>query len=183
MANLLRFDFNDRDGIFEVVENGDWVRATDYDALAAKLAEADAMIEAQQKDYASNNVRFAEAEHRAKVAEAKLAEVEAERDHWETVAIARQARGIVIAQKLDAAEAALPAVYRLALGDAAERFDEIAQHDLGGIEYSDLVRIPISNREQLVKSVKDAEMDAKYIRALPTPTADELMARIRDAEE
>ena len=40
--------------------------------LEAKLAEADAMIEAQQKDYASNNVRFAEAEHRAKAAEAKL---------------------------------------------------------------------------------------------------------------
>jgi hypothetical protein len=38
MTNLLRFDFNDRDGIFEVIENGDWVRATDYDALAAKLA-------------------------------------------------------------------------------------------------------------------------------------------------
>jgi hypothetical protein len=35
MTNLLRFDFNDRDGIFEVVENGDWVRAADYDALAA----------------------------------------------------------------------------------------------------------------------------------------------------
>ena len=44
MANLLRFDFNDRDGIFEMVENGDWVRATDYDALAAKLAEADERI-------------------------------------------------------------------------------------------------------------------------------------------
>ena len=40
MTNLLRFDFNDRDGVFEVVENGDWVRATDYDALAAKLAKA-----------------------------------------------------------------------------------------------------------------------------------------------
>jgi hypothetical protein len=72
MTNLLRFDFNDRDGIFEVVGNGHWVRATDYDALAAKLAK-----------------------------------VEAERDHWETVAIARQARGIVIAQKLDAAKAKL----------------------------------------------------------------------------
>ena len=40
MTNLLRFDFNDRDGVFEVIENGDWVRATDYDALAAKLAKA-----------------------------------------------------------------------------------------------------------------------------------------------
>jgi hypothetical protein len=38
----------------------------------AQLTEADAMIEAQQKDYASNNVRFAEAEHRAKEAEAAL---------------------------------------------------------------------------------------------------------------
>jgi len=40
MTNLLRFDFNDRDGIFEVIEDGYWVRATDYDALAAKLAKA-----------------------------------------------------------------------------------------------------------------------------------------------
>ena len=40
MTNLLRFDFNDRDGVLEVIENGDWVRATDYDALAAKLAKA-----------------------------------------------------------------------------------------------------------------------------------------------
>ena len=87
---------------------GFWVSKPDYDALAAKLAdaervaryetdiaqqaldqmraaeaklaEADAMIEAQQKDYASNNVRFAEAEHRAKAAEAKLAKVEEDRD-------------------------------------------------------------------------------------------------------
>jgi len=46
MTNLLRFDFNDRDGIFEVLENGYWVRATDYDALAAKLAEVEALVEA-----------------------------------------------------------------------------------------------------------------------------------------
>ena len=42
MTNLLRFDFNDRDGIFEGVENGDWVHATDYDTLAAKLAKVEA---------------------------------------------------------------------------------------------------------------------------------------------
>jgi hypothetical protein len=42
MTNLLRFDFNDQDGIFEVIENGHWVRATDYDALAAKLAKVEA---------------------------------------------------------------------------------------------------------------------------------------------
>ena len=40
MTNLLRFDFNDRDDVFEVIENGDWVRAADYDALSAKLAKA-----------------------------------------------------------------------------------------------------------------------------------------------
>jgi hypothetical protein len=40
MTTPYRFDFNDRDGVFEVIENGDWVRATDYDALAAKLAKA-----------------------------------------------------------------------------------------------------------------------------------------------
>ena len=37
----------------------------------------------------------------------RIDELEAERDHWEAVAIARQARGIVLAQKLDAAEAEL----------------------------------------------------------------------------
>ena len=37
----------------------------------------------------------------------RIDELEAERDHWEVVAIARQARGIVLAQKLDAAEAKL----------------------------------------------------------------------------
>ena len=39
--------------------------------LEAKLASADAMIEAQAKDHASNNIRFAEATHRAEVAEAE----------------------------------------------------------------------------------------------------------------
>jgi hypothetical protein len=91
--------------------------------------------------------------------EAKLAEVEAERDHWETVAIARQARGIVIAQKLDAAEAALPAVYRLALGDAAERL-----------------------LASVTREYNDHRDYRKAIRALPTPTAAELMARIQTGE-
>ena len=36
-----------------------------------KLADAEALIEAQAKDHASNNIRFAEAEHRAKTAEAE----------------------------------------------------------------------------------------------------------------
>ena len=39
--------------------------------LTAGLADAEALIEAQAKDHASNNVRFAEAEHRAKTAEAE----------------------------------------------------------------------------------------------------------------
>ena len=39
--------------------------------LTAELADAEALIEAQAKDHASNNIRFAEAEHRAKTAEAE----------------------------------------------------------------------------------------------------------------
>lgn len=145
-------------GQMEPCEGGDWVRATDYDALAAKLAvaerrerqlldttatcrtlrrelntakaelaAADAMIEAQQKDYASNNVRFAEAEHRA-----------------------------------EAAEAALPAVYQLALGDAAG-----AALGLGFGGFYDPIR----------KKAATAVID------LPTPTAAELMARIQTGEK
>ena len=42
-----------------------WMTAED------KLADAEALIEAQAKDHASNNIRFAEAEPRAKTAEAE----------------------------------------------------------------------------------------------------------------
>ena len=46
--------------------------ATDHiESLTAELADAEALIEAQAKDHASNNIRFAEAEHRAKTAEAE----------------------------------------------------------------------------------------------------------------
>jgi len=44
------------------------------DAIEYLIAErdvADALIEAQAKDHASNNIRFAEAEHRAEAAEAE----------------------------------------------------------------------------------------------------------------
>ena len=46
--------------------------------LEAKLASADAMIEAQAKDHASNNIRFAEATHRAEVAEAEVTRLQAQ---------------------------------------------------------------------------------------------------------
>ena len=46
--------------------------------LTAELASADAMIEAQAKDHASNNIRFAEATHRAEVAEAEIARLQAQ---------------------------------------------------------------------------------------------------------
>lgn len=41
--------------------------------LRAQLAEADALIEAQAKDHASNNIRLAETSYRAERAEAALA--------------------------------------------------------------------------------------------------------------
>lgn len=43
--------------------------------LEAKLADADAMIEAQQHDFAQNNIRNAENAHRAEASEALLDEV------------------------------------------------------------------------------------------------------------
>ena len=46
--------------------------------LTAELASADAMIEAQAKDHASNNIRFAEATHRAEVAEAEVTRLQAQ---------------------------------------------------------------------------------------------------------
>ena len=49
----------------------EYVRADIVQALTAELASADAMIEAQAKDHASNNIRFAEATHRAEAAEAE----------------------------------------------------------------------------------------------------------------
>ena len=48
--------------------------------LTAELADAEALIEAQAKDHASNNIRFAEAEHRAKTAEAERDRLRYERD-------------------------------------------------------------------------------------------------------
>lgn len=44
-------------------------------ALEAKLKEADALIEAQQADFASNNIRCAEYAHRIKTLEASLSEL------------------------------------------------------------------------------------------------------------
>ena len=176
----------------------------DYDALAAKLAEVEEMkrllamdkinlrgeLAGVQGKLAAANDQLDSARHSVTVLEgradhfkARAEAAEAERDKFHQLWKDACVRSGKNSLRADAAEAALPAVYRLALGDAAERFDEIAQHDQGGIDYSDLVGIPISNREQLVKSVQDAERDAKAIRALPTPTAAELMARIHTGEK
>ena len=62
--------------------------------------------------------------------------------------------------KLAALEAALPAVYRLALGDAAERL-----------------------LAAVTREYKDHRDYRNAIRTLPTPTAAELMARIQTGEK
>ncbi|MBW8285873.1 MAG: hypothetical protein K0M55_19975 [Rhizobium sp.] len=46
------------------------------EGLEEELASADAVIAAQQKDFASNNIRNAENAHRAEAAEARIAELE-----------------------------------------------------------------------------------------------------------
>lgn len=169
----------------------------------AKLAEVDAERDAFASnipDAAQNLIRNAhtgrlKALHRAVVVEAELAEVEEERDDA-LIALASARKqlelyieeGSVMGQKLDAAEgriahleshieatakdthkimlqyeAALPAVYRLAMGDAARRVEA------KGAENP-------SSTGQYANS-------AFVIRRLPTPTADELMARIQTGEK
>jgi len=149
MTNLLRFDFNDRDGIFEVVENGDWVRATDYDALAAKLAEVEADADMwQQRALHINEVAGVQ------IARAEAAEAERDKFHqlWKDACVRSGKNSL----RADAAEAALVAVYRLALEDAAK------------------VVTDMSDRRQVVWP--------KDILALPTPTVAELMARIQTGD-
>lgn len=57
-----------------------------------------------------------------------------------------------------------------ALEEAAALFDEEAAHDWGGVEYSSLVGVPISNADDLRKSVERAERNAERIRALKSTT-------------
>lgn len=64
--------------------------------------------------------------------------------------------------------------WNAAIEVAAKYHDEIFEHDSGGIQYSNAVGIPISNRAELEESCKRAHIDAKAIRALKkeTPNAD-----------
>jgi hypothetical protein len=105
--------------------DGPWVRATDYDALAAKLAEVEADVR-EQRDL---------------------------RNHQCKLKLEAMAR-------TEAAEAALPAVYRLAMGDAAERL-----------------------LAAVTREYKDHRDYRNAVRALPTPTAAELMARIQTGDK
>ena len=115
MANLLRFDFNDRDGIFEVVENGDWVRATDYDALAAKLAEAE-RVARYESDIAQQALDQMKAEKaRAEVAEAKLAEWRAAQHYTYIGKDGKPVLARDLEARADAAEAALASMQSDAL--------------------------------------------------------------------
>ena len=115
MANLLRFDFNDRDGIFEMVENGDWVRATDYDALAAKLADAE-RVARYETDIAQQALDQMKAEKaRAEVAEAKLAEWRAAQHYTYIGKDGKPVLACDLEARADAAEAALASMQSDAL--------------------------------------------------------------------
>jgi len=63
-------------------------------------------------------------------------------------------------------------VWDEAIEAAAKYHDDIFEHDSGGIQYSNAVGIPISNREYLEESCKRAHLDAKAIRALKKGTPD-----------
>lgn len=82
---------------------GKWVRASDYDALAAKLIEVKAELQSDRE--AQWVVLDSVWKRRAEAAEAKLAEVEAERDEWHKECMA-QNKALFDAN--DRAEAAIP---------------------------------------------------------------------------
>jgi Lar family restriction alleviation protein len=82
--------------------------------------------------------------------------------------------------RADLAAAQVAAAYEA----VAFRFDEIAKHDQGGIDYSDAVGVPISNRTELEESVRNAVQVAQDIRALTPDDAraalDKLLAEARE---
>lgn len=121
MTNLLRFDFNDRDGIFEVVENGDWVRAIDYDTLAAKLAAA----ERRERQLLDTTATCRMLLRELNTAKAKLAEVKEDLEYWETLAA-------VANDRAEAAEAALASMQSDALAFVLF-LDENYRHSFGDI--------------------------------------------------
>ena len=153
----------------------------DYDALAAKLAEVEEMkrllamdkinlrgeLAGVQGKLAAANDQLDSARHSVTVLEgradhfkARAEAAEAERDKfhqlWKHTCVRLGKNSL----RADAAEAALPAVYRLALEDAAERL-----------------------LAAVTREYKDHRDYRNAIRALPTPTAAELMARIQTGEK
>ena len=132
--NLLRFNFRGSYDDLIPVENGELVRAFDYDRLAAKLADAE-RVARYESDIAQQALDKIKAEKaRADAAEARIAHLE---NHIEGVA--KDTHKIMVAYAT--AHAAV-------LGVA--------------------------------KSLEDAYWSREFT---PTPTADELMARINEGEK
>lgn len=67
----------------------------------------------------------------------------------------------------DQALARLAAVQMEMRERCAKWHDEVVAHDQGGIDYSNAVGVPISNRYELEQSVKAHEYSAREIRAIP----------------
>ena len=142
----------------EYRDDGGYVRATDYDALAAKLADAE-RVARYESDIAQQALDQMKAEKaRAKSAEAKLAEVT---DDCDDLQIALASARKQLERYIGEAEAALPAV--------DPRIMEFLQHVADG-------------------SAKDYTNNHKWAKELiaairTLPTAAELMARINEGEK
>jgi len=140
MTNLLRFDFNDRDGIFEVVENGDWVRATDYDALAAKLAEVEEMkrLLAMDKinlrgELAWVQGKLAAANDQLDSARHSVTVLEGRADHFKARADAAEQRVATLEAALPATPLDYPRVKALVEAAREVKADCIARADKHGV--------------------------------------------------
>jgi chromosome segregation ATPase len=141
-------------------DDGPLVWSEDYDTLAVKLAEVEEMkrLLAMDKinlrgELAGVQGKLAAANDQLDSARHSVTVLEGRADHF-------KARAEAAEQRVATLEAALPAVYRLALGDAAERL-----------------------LAAVTREYKDHRDYRNAIRALPTPTAEELMARIQTGEK
>jgi len=138
----------------------------DYDALAAKLAEVEEMKRLLAMDKINLRGELAGVQGKLAAANDLLDRLEQMKDNAEVtedrddlqiaLASARKQLELYIGE----AEAALPAVYRLALEDAVNTLRTKRTH-------------MHTTRHEM----------AQDIRALPTPTAAELMARIQTGEK
>lgn len=115
---------------------------------------------------------------------AEIARLRNERQHALDHADAAIEEIARLTRENEALRAERDAIAAAAFEAAARWHDDVAAHDQSGIDYSDAVGIPISNRANLAESVRKHEYSAQAIRALSAsdPDATAALNRFRAGE-